>query len=69
MNFKKAVDISCRKDHHLNFHSAEPIDLEEVIMWLEENKSGTAQVLSDADFEHLTQASTGATTGDWFVML
>lgn len=24
-------------------------------------------VLSDADFEHLTQASTGATTGDWFV--
>lgn len=25
------------------------------------------QVLTDATFEHLTQASTGATTGDWFV--
>ncbi len=24
-------------------------------------------VLDDSNFEHLTQASTGATTGDWFV--
>ena len=26
-------------------------------------------VLSDSTFEHLTQASTGATTGDWLVLL
>ena len=69
MNLKEAVEITLCQDHYLYLHSAEPIDLEEVIMWLEENKSGTAQVLSDTDFEHLTQASTGATTGDWFVML
>ena len=69
MNLKEAGEISWWKDHYFNFHLAEPTDLEEVIMWLEENKSGTAQVLSDTDFEHLTQASTGATTGDWFVML
>jgi hypothetical protein len=25
------------------------------------------QILDDSNFEHLTQASTGATTGDWFV--
>jgi hypothetical protein len=25
--------------------------------------------LDDSNFEHDTQASTGATTGDWFVML
>ena len=25
--------------------------------------------LNDANFEHLTQASTGATTGDWLVLL
>jgi hypothetical protein len=25
------------------------------------------QVLTDDTFEHLTQAVTGATTGDWFV--
>ncbi len=24
-------------------------------------------VLNDENFEHLTQASTGATTGDWFI--
>ena len=48
---------------------AEPVEVEELITWLEENQSGTAQVLTDTDFEHLTQASTGATTGDWFVML
>ena len=48
---------------------AEPVDVEELLMWLEENKLGTAQTLTDEDFEHLTQASTGATTGDWFVML
>ncbi|CAN0064055.1 unnamed protein product, partial [Ectocarpus fasciculatus] len=27
----------------------------------------TVQVLTDGDFERVTQASTGATTGDWFV--
>ncbi len=45
------------------------VNPEELSWWLEENKSGSAQRLTDADFEHLTQASTGATTGDWFVML
>ncbi|CAN0015256.1 unnamed protein product, partial [Choristocarpus tenellus] len=33
----------------------EPVDVAEVV------------VLSSVNFEHLTQASTGATTGDWFV--
>ena len=27
------------------------------------------KVLKDSDFEHLTQAATGATTGDWLVLL
>lgn len=27
----------------------------------------TVQVLGDDNFERLTQVSTGATTGDWFV--
>jgi hypothetical protein len=34
-----------------------------------ENKEPTVRELSDDNFEHLTQASSGATTGDWFVML
>lgn len=31
--------------------------------------SGASEVvtLDDSNFEHLTQAATGATTGDWFV--
>ncbi|XP_076249614.1 thioredoxin domain-containing protein isoform X2 [Calliopsis andreniformis] len=33
-----------------------------------ENKEPTVKHLSDDTFEHLTQASSGATTGDWFVM-
>ena len=26
-------------------------------------------LLNDGNFEHLTQAATGATTGDWFVLM
>lgn len=29
--------------------------------------TGGAVVLTEANFEHLTQAASGATTGDWFV--
>ncbi|KAG8315524.1 hypothetical protein J6590_069335 [Homalodisca vitripennis] len=34
-----------------------------------ENQEPVVRELSDDTFEHLTQASSGATTGDWFVML
>uniref|UniRef100_A0A1B6JFG7 Thioredoxin domain-containing protein n=1 Tax=Homalodisca liturata TaxID=320908 RepID=A0A1B6JFG7_9HEMI len=33
-----------------------------------ENQEPVVRELSDDTFEHLTQASSGATTGDWFVM-
>lgn len=33
------------------------------------NKDPVVKELNDETFEHLTQAATGATTGDWFVML
>lgn len=35
----------------------------------DDNRSPVVKELSDANFEHLTQAATGSTTGDWFVML
>jgi hypothetical protein len=35
----------------------------------EEEKGIDLKVLNDNDFEHLTQAATGATTGDWLVLL
>eukprot|EP00105_Crassostrea_gigas_P006076 XP_011419876.1 PREDICTED: thioredoxin domain-containing protein-like [Crassostrea gigas] len=36
--------------------------------WLEQVREVNLQTLDDTSFEHLTQASTGATTGDWLVM-
>lgn len=35
----------------------------------DENKSPVVRELADENFEHLTQASSGATTGDWFIQL
>ena len=37
--------------------------------WIEMAQQVATQTLTDESFEHLTQASTGATTGDWLVML
>jgi len=34
-----------------------------------QNQDTNVVDLNDDSFEHLTQASTGATTGDWFVFL
>lgn len=44
-------------------------DMEEVMALFVDNKEPNVKELTDETFEHLTQASTGATTGDWFVML
>lgn len=40
----------------------------EIQNWLERAREVNLQTLDDTSFEHLTQASTGATTGDWLVM-
>ena len=34
-----------------------------------QNQDANVVALNDDSFEHLTQASSGATTGDWFVFL
>lgn len=45
-----------------------PLENEEIMTMFMENKAPTVKELTDDTFEHLTQASTGATTGDWFIM-
>ncbi|XP_014234790.1 uncharacterized protein LOC106657677 [Trichogramma pretiosum] len=45
-----------------------PINEDEMFQTFSENKEPVVKELTDDTFEHLTQASTGATTGDWFVM-
>lgn len=42
---------------------------EEILATFTKNKEPVVKELTDDTFEHLTQASSGATTGDWFVML
>lgn len=42
-------------------------DKETLYHKLSENTEPAVKELTDVTFEHLTQASTGATTGDWFV--
>ncbi|XP_018012726.1 uncharacterized protein LOC108669821 [Hyalella azteca] len=43
-------------------------DDEELLNYLLANKESNVKSLNDATFEHETQASTGATTGDWLVV-
>ncbi|XP_076761955.1 protein disulfide-isomerase A4 [Xylocopa sonorina] len=45
-----------------------PLNDEEILTMFTENREPTVKELTDDTFEHLTQASSGATTGDWFVM-
>ncbi|ALC38010.1 CG11790 [Drosophila busckii] len=43
------------------------VNEEEIVHFFNDNREPSVKELSDETFEHLTQASTGATTGDWFV--
>ncbi|XP_068631164.1 thioredoxin domain-containing protein [Battus philenor] len=43
-------------------------DENEIYSFFEKNQSPAVKELTDKIFEHITQAATGATTGDWFVM-
>ena len=40
-----------------------------MMMWIEQHREMATQKLDDDNFEHLTQVATGATTGDWLVLL
>jgi hypothetical protein len=46
-----------------------PSNEDAILQKFTENPDPIVKELSDANFEHLTQASTGSTTGDWFIML
>ncbi|XP_026844743.1 uncharacterized protein LOC6591693 [Drosophila persimilis] len=40
---------------------------DQIVEFFNDNKEPAVKELSDENFEHLTQASSGATTGDWFI--
>lgn len=45
-----------------------PVAEDDVLSILQRSQDPAVKELNDDTFEHLTQASTGATTGDWLVM-
>lgn len=45
------------------------LDEDLILQTFNDNREPIVKELSDNNFEHLTQASTGATTGDWLIML
>jgi thiol-disulfide isomerase/thioredoxin len=51
----------------LIYDDADPDDADSIFNFFSENRDPIARELDDSNFEHLTQASTGATTGDWLV--
>ena len=44
------------------------LTVKKLINWVEATLDKKTHILTDGTFEHDTQASTGATTGDWFVL-
>lgn len=46
-----------------------PVIAEEILNHFDQNRGPIVKELTDDTFEHLTQASTGSTTGDWFIQL
>lgn len=42
---------------------------DELLSTFQKAQESSVRNLDDNNFEHLTQAATGATTGDWLVML
>lgn len=46
-----------------------PDTVQSIVDKFNENKDPVVKELTDDVFEHLTQASTGSTTGDWLVLL
>lgn len=62
---KEAEDVKEPKDDK----TTEGEEGKEPVEKKDEEPGIELKVLNDNDFEHLTQASTGATTGDWLVLL
>lgn len=45
------------------------INADEIYNQFDQNRTPAVKELTDDTFEHLTQAATGSTTGDWLIQL
>lgn len=57
------------RDENFVIYGNDHLNPESLFNWIEETVEKKTRRLSDSSFEHDTQASTGSTTGDWFVLL
>ena len=51
------------------FYSGVLSNIDNIQEWFSEVRERLTRNLDDKSFEHDTQASTGSTTGDWFILL
>uniref|UniRef100_A0A0P4WMG4 Thioredoxin domain-containing protein n=1 Tax=Scylla olivacea TaxID=85551 RepID=A0A0P4WMG4_SCYOL len=68
LNTKKTGDIIFVRKGVPLLYSGPADDDEYLLHYLITNPESSIHTLTDVNFEHLTQAATGATTGDWLVM-
>lgn len=65
--YQKSPIVFFRKNRFLSYNS-DDLTQESIDNWIFESKDRLSFDLNDSNFEHDTQASTGMTTGDWFVV-
>lgn len=63
------MPVSFRIPNTFFFVNSGPLNDEVILETFVQNQEPAVNNLNDDSFEHLTQAASGATTGDWFVML
>lgn len=63
----KVPSLLYYRDRVPTYFDGEPV-AEDIIEWVVESHDLLSTELHDDTFEHLTQASSGATTGDWLVV-
>lgn len=59
--------IFLRNGSPILYPPSDPDSAEEIYQFFNENREPIIKELDDSNFEHLTQASTGSTTGNWLV--
>lgn len=63
----EAAVVFVRKGVGLLYPSTDPDKSDDIFDFFNDNREPIVKELDDSSFEHLTQASSGATTGDWLV--
>ncbi|XP_070509255.1 thioredoxin domain-containing protein [Chironomus tepperi] len=64
---KEPALVFLRQGVPLIYDENDPDTADDIFNFFSEHRDPIVKELDDTNFEHLTQASTGSTTGDWFV--